>query len=478
MSNVMPDANKVHSLGKNELSEIIRWKELWVGSIDSDEKISVRIPNLQQVESDISNPEYDALQVRGHISLNAGDFFIRDFTDRLVMLNVAEELKTISNTLSTFTQNNDLNYIKQINEISVENTTQYNPVNNIITLYTDDINEPQNDPGLPHLWWTQDRFDAAFSLKNSTNLNDSSSLLRLSDLNFGNSESTGVIPGINPQTMKIDISLLPSNIVNDNNLSGNKDLIVGTLAERDAYQTPFEGLFWKILDNTNPSDNDMLFIYNGTTWLEIVGNTINQSDIITNINNSNTLQIDNSKNLTNFNISNINEYENINFASANNIYFSRQRLNDSIESPDNTILITKNNQNITTLSLVGYNPISSIEQIYSSLGFSFVPNHSEQYFNSTSVIPNDLNKSFNFRGDTSLNSMVGQVRRVFSGESSYISTTYSILKPLFFVDTNYISFEKKTGGSTNSFQIKEKNDSFLAISDDIRNQILNEIINF
>ncbi len=477
MSNVIPDGNKVHSLGKNDGGEIIRWNELWVGLIDTDVGVSVRIPNVSQTDLDLTNPIYDALQTRGHISLLEGDFFIRDFVDKFVILNIAEELKNLLSTVSSMNQNNDLNYIRQINEIGVNNSIRYNPNNKILTLYTDDINEVANDPGLPHLWWTQGRFDLAFSQKNSTDLNDSNNLLRFSDLNFGVEGSTGTFPGINQQTMKIDPSLLPPNIVNVNNMSSNKSLVVGTLAERDTYLTPFEGLFWKILDNTNPIDNDLLYVYNGTEWLEVIGNVITQNNIITKINNSNSLQIDNSKNLTNFTTQYINEYQNINFDSARNVYFSRQRLNDSIYSPDNTILITKNSENQTTLSLVGYNPISTIEQVYNSLGFSFVPNHSGQYFNSNSNIPTDLYKSFNFRGTSgTASAMTGQIRLSFAG-GSYVANTFNILKPLFFVDTNYLQFSRKTSG-TQALQVKETAGLISKIIDEVRNEILSLITSF
>jgi hypothetical protein len=371
-----------------------------------------------------------------------------------------------------------LNYIKKINEIGINNQTQYNSINKIITLYTDDINELQNDPGLPHLWWTQNRFDDSFSQKNSTDLNDNTNLLRFSDLNFGNLESIGLIPGINTQTMKIDSSLLPGNIVNENNMAGNKSLIVGTLIERDSYQSPFEGLFWKILDNLNANDNNMLYIYDGDNWLEIIGNIINQNEIVTNINNLNSLQIDNSKNINNFTIQYIQEYQNIDFSSAKNVYFSRQRLNDSISSFDNTILVTKNNQNITTLSLIGYNPISNIEQVYNSLGFSFVPQHSGQYFNSNSSYPNDLYKSFNFRGDTSLNSMVGQIKRVFGATDTAVVNTQRILKPLFFVDTDYIQFDVRTGGSKPYLIMQNTQALITKIQDEVRTEIFNLINNF
>jgi len=482
MSNVIPNGNKIHSLGKNDGFEIIRWNELWVGSIDTDTGISVNIHDFSQDNLDLTNQIYDALHVRGHISLLQGDFFIRDFINKFLILNIAEELKNLSNSVISMNQNNDSNHVRQINEISVNNSGRYNQNNKILTLYTDDINEVTNDPGLPHLWWTQDRFDISFSKKKSTDLNDSNNLLRYNNLNFGIIDSTCIIPGINQQTMKIDQSLLPSDIVNSNNMSNNKSLIVGTLAERDTYETPFEGLFWKILDNANPTDNDLLYIYNGTEWIEVIGNIINQNDIVTNINNLNSLQIDNSKNITNFTTQYIDEYENIDFTSAKNIYFSRQRLKDSIYSNDNTILITKNEENKTTLSLVGYNPISNIEQVYNSLGFSFVPNHSEQYFNSNSLIPNDLYKSFNFRGTSNPGSvMIGQIRKSFAADNILnVSLTFNFLKPLFFTDTNYIQFIKSNSNlqNTSIFQLKEKVVLIEKVKEEVSNEILNMITSF
>ena len=458
MSNIIPSANKIHVLGKANNSEIIRWKELWVGSIDSDEKINVSILNID--ENDISNQLYDAFKIRGHISLNTGDFFIKDFLNNEVYLNVAEELKTASVQLNNHNQGIDSNKIIQINEISVNNPVQYNSNNKILTLYTNDIPESPNSINGPaqnenHLWWTDDRFDYSFSNKKSTDLADSALLLRKNEnLIFTNNASnnfSNLIPGLNTNTMKIDKSFLPDNIINDVNLLPNKDLIVGTMLERDFYQNPFEGLFWKILDNINPINNDQLFIYDGNNWIELVGSSINQDDIVKQINSPDILTIDNSKNVTNFTISNIKEYQNINFnLSQPNVYFSRKRLNDSIESPNNTILITKDTDNKTNLSLVGYNPISSTEQLYQSIGMSLVPNPISTVLPYKKIeLPGDLLKLFHFRPITDVGGSITltSVRYLLSSNSN----SYYLFDTLFFKDSERSTRQTVGGGISISY---------------------------
>jgi len=441
MSNVIPSVNKGHSLGKGN-PEIIRWNELWVGFIDVDGNIAARIPNLDL--NDLNNVKYDSIQVRGHITLNQGDYFLKDFVNNNLLLNLAEELKNIQTQINSVNQTNSSNYIQQINSIDTRlnpPSPQYNPINKILTLYTDDINELQNDPGTPHLWWTQDRFDYSFSNKSINDLSDINTLLKMSDLNYGDGISQGLIPAIDPWTRKIKETLLPPDIVNNNNLSNNKTLIVGTLLERDAYLNPFEGLFWKILDNSQPELNDLLYIYNGSSWLEIVGQTINQNDIITQINLNTNLIIDINKNLTGLDTSKIAEYQNINYSSASNIFFSRERLFNSLESPDNSILITQTPQtNIINLSIVGYNPINSIEQVYNSLLFSFVPTQSTVLYGTSGAtsVPTNLYKSFNFKdpttlvGASKLNSLKGIL---FSGNTHKFPSRF--LKDFFLIDSNY-----------------------------------------
>jgi hypothetical protein len=453
MSNIIPSANKIHVLGKANNSEIIRWKELWVGSIDADEKIKVSILNID--ENDISNQLYDAFKIRGHISLNTGDFFIKDFLNNEVYLNLAEEIKTASVQLNNYNQGIDSNKIIQINEISVNNPFQYNSNNKILTLYTNDIPESPNSVNGPaqnenHLWWTDDRFDYSFSNKKSTDLADSALLLRKNEnLIFTNNASnnfSNLIPGLNTNTMKIDKSFLPDNIINDVNLLPNKDLIVGTMLERDFYQNPFEGLFWKILDNINPINNDQLFIYNGNNWIELVGSSINQDDIVKQINSPDLLTIDNSKNVTNFTISNIKEYQNINFnLSKPNVYFSRERLNDSIESPNNTILITKDTNNKTNLSLVGYNPISSTEQLYQSIGMSVVPNSDPiiMISNNKLSIADMLKKSWNFRNTDNSSSSLA-LASVSKGLFGFTGRYY--FEGLFCKDTENCLWSTLNGG--------------------------------
>ncbi len=369
MSNIIPNGNKIHSLGTNE----IKWNELWIGSIDVDEKINSIIYNLDINE--LANIKYDSFKVRGHIRINQGDYFLKDFINNNLLLNLAEELKNIQDDIISIGVNNSPGFIQQINSIGIEHPTQYNNIDKIITLYTDNINELDNDPDVPHLWWTQSRFNNEFIKKSITNLLDYNDLLTTNNLNNGSQLHINDISRNIPIVIngKIPTIFLPDYLVEPFTIQ-NKTLKVGTVFEKDNYENLFEGLFWKIFDNNQPELNDYLYIYDGNQWLQL-SQSINQQEIIKTINTPQILQIDNNKNLTGLNISKISEYNNPDFKTAKNIYFSRQRLFDSIISPDNSLLIVKEqNTNKTKISLLGFTPISSLKQVHESLGFSVVPN--------------------------------------------------------------------------------------------------------
>lgn len=85
MSNFRPDFNKQHILGKpptdeTDLSTAIRWKELWVGSIDADEKINVNTNELPNEDGELT---LDAITAAGNIRQTDGYLFIPEWLNHL-----------------------------------------------------------------------------------------------------------------------------------------------------------------------------------------------------------------------------------------------------------------------------------------------------------------------------------------------------------------------------------------------------------
>ncbi len=348
MSNFRPDFNKQHILGKpptdlNDLSTAIRWNELWIGAIDADEKININTNELPNEDGELT---LDAISAIGNIRQTDGYLFIPEWLNRSNLINVAEEIKNIKDSLTNITTNNQLTgVIEGINLIDINNEQQYDSNTKKLTLYTDDINEVANDPGLPHLWWTQGRFDTSFSLKNSTALADSSNLLRISQLNNGSQQQltdlNRIIPKLD-ENMQIPLSLLPDNIVNPP-VQVSK-VYSGTNQQRLQFNTTLlvEGDIWKVTDGSQ-----LTYIWKPSTWLQLTQPT--NFDYIKSINQNlpasgatfvrpNLPSLGNPVGNVVLETKNIPEPAGLN-AVTDLMYFSRDRVFSSITSTDQYIKV-------------------------------------------------------------------------------------------------------------------------------------------
>jgi len=351
MSNFRPDFNKQHILGKpptdlNDLSTAIRWNELWIGSIDADEKININTNELPNQQGELS---LDAITASGNIRQTDGYLFIPEWQNRSNLINVAEELKNIKEDLLNINGNNQgvSGVIEGINLIDI-NSQQYDSNTKVLTLYTDDINESQNDPGTPHLWWTDARFDAAFALKTSFDLQDSVDLLRQSQLNNGTPQQIADVNRVIPKldnNMKIPLELLPDNIVNQPIQVSR--VYSGLDAQRLAFNTAnlIEGDIWKVTDGQQLS-----YIWKPNNWLQLTQPTnfdyiksINQNlpDPSTNANfvRPNLPSLGNPVGNVILETKNIPEPAGLNPATSL-MYFSRDRVNTSL-SAGNYITLTQ-----------------------------------------------------------------------------------------------------------------------------------------
>jgi len=380
MSNFRPDFNKQHILGKpptdlNDLSTAIRWDKLWVGAIDADEKININTNELPNEDGELS---LNAISAIGNIRQTDGYLFIPEWLNRSNLINVAEEIKNIKNELSNFTTNNQLTgVIEGINLIDINNQQQYNSNTKKLTLYTKDIDEVTDDPGLPHLWWTENRFNTSFYLKHSTALADSEQLLRTSQLNDGSQQQLTDIVRIIPkldENMKIPLSLLPDNIVNPP-VQVSK-VYSGTNQQRLQFNNSLlvEGDIWKVTD-----DSQLTYIWKPNIWLQLTQPT--NFDYIKSINqdlpSSNaTFVRPNLPSLGNpvgnvvLETKNIPEQSGLNVA-TDLMYFSRDRVFSSIISTDQYIKvqqdqITKKTQLSFDTSLLQSTNIT-IQDIYNAI---------------------------------------------------------------------------------------------------------------
>ncbi len=404
MSNFRPDFNKQHTLGKpptdlNDLSTAIRWKDLWVGAIDADEKININTNELPDEQGELS---LDAITTSGNIRQTDGYLFIPEWQNRTNLINVAEEIKNLKEDLLNINpNNNNLDSIQGINLIDISNEQQYDATNKIITIYTDDIPEVAGNPnapleGEPHLWWTQNRFDAAFNLKNSTDLNDSNQLLRVSQLNDGTSQEINDVNKIIPQLnveKKIPLEFLPENV--NQNVQVSK-VYSGTDAARIlAANNPsnlIEGDIWKTIDQQQLS---YIWITNpNAQWAQLTQpisfdyiKSINQDlpDPSTNAQfvrpNLPSLDPNGQGNVV---LKTNNIPEPVGLVEASSLmYFSRDRVKNSIISGDDYITIGQDN--ITKQTQISFN-LNALQQ--SNISF-------QDIYNSINVDGTIITKNFN-----------------------------------------------------------------------------------
>lgn len=380
MSNFRPDFNKQHILGKpptdeTDLSTAIRWKELWVGSIDADEKINVNTNELPNEDGELT---LDAITAAGNIRQTDGYLFIPEWLNRSNLINVAEELKNIKDGLTNIQTGNTSNgLIEGINSVDINTEGQYDSDTKTLTIYTDDINEISNDPGVPHLWWTETRFNNSFSTKNSTDLNDSDDLLRVNQLNDASQGQINDINRIIPKldnNKKIPLTFLPDDIINVP-VQVSK-VYSGTNQQRLSFNINnlIEGDIWKVTDGQQLS-----YIWKPNNWLQLTQPT--NFDYIKSINqdlpDSNATFIrPNLPSLGNpignviLETKNIPEPSGLN-AATDLMYFSRDRVFSSIVSTDpyikvqQDVLSKKTQLSFDTSLLQGTN--LSLQDVYNAI---------------------------------------------------------------------------------------------------------------